>query len=215
MYPCFFNCYDNQCTNLQNTVNKIDCPYLKFNPFLSHVDCQDVEIGRHYSPNFSSLTIVNEDHATLPWSVESTLMKCREKIKIKPELDNKMLSTIMYYNKNQDKRELDALLGELEKKQKNHENEISEANKIDYNSVNFYYEYNKDDQMYFVCNTALLSMHPISHNFDFILYSMNMEGESDKPYLEYESIYCVSKHYGVFYTNGLKQVFIIQIQIKI
>ena len=144
-------------------------------------------------------------------------MEYREALKNKKA--SKVLESVMYGDKSLDKKNIDSLFENLEEKADSDNkvvmdssfasyDKIASVNEIDYGDVNFKYEYNKADsmigrfsnrfQMYAVCNAALMSMHPTNPTYDYTLCSMKMEREPN------ETLYCVSKEYGVFYTNGKK-----------
>ena len=141
---------------------------------------------------------------------------------VKNGKSSNVLRTVMYDDDtNLDKNKLDKLLKSLEERETvNNEpiiessfagyDKIQSVNEIDYSNINFYYEYNEADSMigrfsnrfymYFVLNSALISIHPSNPTHDYTLCSTKMEPEPN------ESLYCVSKKYGVFYTNGKKTV---------
>ena len=173
-----------------------------------------------------NVTIISEDHATLPWSVESKLMQYREAVKLKQESDEKELKMDVdddietaNGNNNDPKVILKDILSEksfasvqdpLDKSDANYvtstfENSdiLKRPNEIDYSKTMFVNELNKNSfvierlshkyHIYVNVENALITLHPCNKNYNFVLGNDYVEAN--------KALYCVSKQYGVFYTN--------------
>ena len=136
-------------------------------------------------------------------------MKYREAVKNGKNKSPKTLETVVHGDESMDDKEDDNSQRAIESCS------LKELNEIDYSNVNFYDEDSKDNsvagrfsnrfEMYFVVNSALISTHPSNPTYDYTLCSTKMEPEPN------ETLYCISKEYGVFYTNSKKMQFIIQV----